>query len=61
MATTAVTKDIKHQLNPTGYSQLLKDSIDVVPDGMFLNLKRPILARHSLTFRHTMDAEYRIR
>jgi hypothetical protein len=39
MATTLVTKDIKHQLNPAGDSQLLEDSVDVVPDGMFLNLK----------------------
>jgi len=34
-----VTKYIKDELDPAGDSQLLEDSVDVVPDGMFLHLK----------------------
>jgi hypothetical protein len=34
-----ITEHIKHQLDPARNSQLLKDSVDVAPDGMFLNLK----------------------
>ena len=32
-------KYIKDELDPAGDSQLLEDSVDVVPDGMFLHLK----------------------
>ena len=34
-----VAKDIKDELDPVGDSQLLEDSVDVVPDRMFLHLK----------------------
>jgi hypothetical protein len=34
-----VTKYIENKFNSAGDSYLLEDSIDVVPDGMFLNLK----------------------
>ena len=35
MATIPVTKHIKDELDPAGDSQLLEDSVDVVPDRMF--------------------------
>jgi hypothetical protein len=34
-----VTKHIKDELDPAGDTQLLEDSVDIVPDGMFLHLK----------------------
>jgi hypothetical protein len=34
-----VTKHIKDELDSAGDSQLLEDSVDVVPDGMFLDLQ----------------------
>jgi hypothetical protein len=34
-----VTKYVKDELDSAGDSQLLEDSVDVVPDGMFLDLK----------------------
>jgi hypothetical protein len=39
VAAIPVTKHIKDELNSAGDSQLLEDSVDVVPDRMFLNLK----------------------
>ena len=39
LATIPVAKHIKDKLDPAGDSQLLEDSVDVVPDGMFLHLK----------------------
>jgi hypothetical protein len=39
VAAIPVTEHIKDELDATGDSQLLEDSIDVVPDRMFLNLK----------------------
>ena len=38
-ATIPVTKHIKDKLDSAGDSQLLEDSVDVVPNGMFLHLK----------------------
>jgi hypothetical protein len=34
-----VAKHIEDKLDSAGDSQFLEDSVDVVPDGMFLNLK----------------------
>ena len=39
IATIPVTEYIKDKLDSRGDSQLLEDSVDVVPDRMFLNLK----------------------
>ena len=39
IATIPVTKHIKDEFDPAGDSQLFENSVDVVPDGMFLNLK----------------------
>ena len=38
-ATIAVAKHIKDKLDSAGDTQLLEDSVDVIPDGMFLHLK----------------------
>jgi len=38
-ATIPVTEYIKDELDSAGDSQLLEDSVDVVPDGMFLNFE----------------------
>jgi len=38
-ATIPVTKHVKDELDSAGDSQLLEDSVDVVPDRMFLHLK----------------------
>ena len=38
-ATIPVAKHIKDKLDSAGDPQLLEDSVDVVPDGMFLHLK----------------------
>ena len=34
-----MAEDIKDQLDPAGNPQLLENSVDVVPDGMFLHLE----------------------
>jgi len=34
-----VAKHIKDKLDSAGDAQLLEDSVDIVPDGMFLDLK----------------------
>ena len=39
IATIPVTKHVKDELDSGGDSQLFEDSVYVVPDGMFLDLK----------------------
>jgi hypothetical protein len=39
IATIPVTKHVEDKFDPAGDSQLLEDSVDVVPDGMFLYSK----------------------
>jgi len=39
IATIPVTEHIKDELDPAGDSHLFEDSVDVVPDRMFLHLK----------------------
>ena len=43
IAPIPVTEYIKDELDSVGDSQLLEDSVDVVPDGMFLYLKPCLL------------------
>jgi hypothetical protein len=39
MLLTPLTKNRKDKLDSSGDSNLFEDSVDVVPDGMFLNLE----------------------
>jgi len=38
-AIVTLAKSIKDEPDPAGYTQLLEDPVDVVPDGMFLHIK----------------------
>jgi hypothetical protein len=38
-AMVTLAKSIQDELDPAGYSQLLEDPVDVVPNGMFLYVK----------------------